>query len=150
MRDLLELVFEYRRLLAKSEAIAGSLKPKSAKRLVALEMLFGQEPKAGSVHRRRHARCDIRRPATLRVQGRVQSVSLVNLGGGGVCISPAPNVMAGETALLRIVADDQNTVYQYQVRANWATRGEKDSYMGMPFVGIPRLLDANSVTPTPG
>jgi len=143
MRDLLELVFEYRRLLARSEAIAGSLKPHNSKRLAALEKLFGQEPNVRGEHPRRHARCDVRRPATLRVGDRVQSVSLVNLGGGGVCITPAPNVQTGETALLRIVADDQSTVYQYQVRANWSTGGEQDSCMGMPFVGIPRVIESH-------
>jgi hypothetical protein len=143
MRDLLELVFEYRRLLARSEAIAGSLKPHNSQRLAALEKLFGQEPDSNATYPRRHARCDIRRPATLRVGDRAQAVSLVNVGGGGVCITPAPNVKAGETALLRIVADDQNTVYQYRVRANWSTGGAQDSCMGMPFVGIPRVIESN-------
>ncbi len=147
MRDLLELVFEYRRLLARSEAMAGSLKPRSSERLAALEKLFGQEPNSNAVHPRRHARCDIRRPATLRVGDRVQAVSLVNLGGGGVCITPAPNVRTGDTALLRIVADDQSTIYQYQVRANWSTQGDEDSCMGMPFVGIPRVIESNSTAP---
>tara|TARA_R110002073_G_scaffold208011_2_gene368275 strand:+ start:3660 stop:4124 length:465 start_codon:yes stop_codon:yes gene_type:complete len=147
MRDLLELVFEYRRLLARSEATAGSLKPHNLERLEALEKLFGQEPNSNASYPRRHARCDIRRPATLRVGDRVQPVNLVNLGGGGVCITPAPNVKAGETALLRIVADDQSTVYQYRVRANWSSRSEQDSCMGMPFVGIPRVIERNSAAP---
>lgn len=149
MKDLLALVFEYRRLLARSEVTAGALKPRSSQRLDALEKLFGQEPNANNKpHDRRHARCDIRRPATVRVGDRVQSVSLVNLGGGGVCICPAPNVKSGETALLRIVADDQSTIYQYQVRANWSKYGDEDSCMGMPFVGIPRVIESTSPGPS--
>lgn len=141
MSNLLQLVFEYRRLLAKSDAIAGSLRPPASRRLKALEKLFGKEPaQAGSDRARRFARCELRLPATVRVNDRVQPVSLVNLGGGGVCVSPAPNLQAGEIALLRIVAEDQSKVYQYQVRQCWASHTGTASQMGMPFVGIPRTL----------
>lgn len=139
MRDLLHLIFEYRRLLAKADLVAGSLRPKAAERLAALEKLFGKEPNlSGDEGKRRHARCQIQASATIRVDGRVQPVHIVNLGGGGVCVSPAPNLRAGQTALLRILSEDKSRVYQYQVRASWTERGEVGSQMGMPFVGIPR------------
>ncbi len=141
MRDLLEMVFEYRRLLARAEATNGNLSPQTQDRLRALENLFGQEPAESGARPRRHARCDVRRPATLKVGDRVQPVSVVNLGGGGVCVSPAPNLGAGETAVLRVVGEDQRTVYHYPLRANWASRDEQTSQMGMPFVGRPRALD---------
>ncbi len=140
MRDLLHLIFEYRRLLARAET-AACLRPASQRRLVALEKLFGKEPNTvdeSASANRRHARCEIQAPATIRLEGRVQPVNVVNLGGGGVCVSPAPNVPQGTTALLRILSEDKTRVYQYQVRASWSTRSNGESHMGMPFVGIPR------------
>ncbi len=139
MRDLLEMVFEYRRLLARSEATDGNMTQQTEARLRALENLFGREPSVQGAAPRRHARCDVKRTATLRVGDRVQAVSVVNLGGGGVCVSPAPNLAEGQRAVLRVVGDDQQTVYQYPVRAHWTRRGEDSSQMGMPFVGRPSV-----------
>jgi hypothetical protein len=144
MSDLLQLVFEYRRLVAKADAFAGSLRPGAQKRLAALEKLFGQEPDDESSSKRRHARCAVSVPATVKIDGHVHPVKLLNIGGGGVCISPAPNLRSGETALLRIVGEDETEVFQYQVRAGWSWRSETESQMGMPFVGPPRVLSPQS------
>jgi hypothetical protein len=144
MRDLLQLLFEYRRLSAKAEAFAGSLRPGGSKRLAALEKLFGKEPDGESKTGRRHARCSVSVPATVKIDGHVQPVKLVNIGGGGVCVSPAPNLKSGDTALLRIVGEDETEVFQYQVRAGWSWRSNTESQMGMPFVGPPRVLSGSS------
>ena len=141
MRDLLQLVYEYRRLSARAEAFAGTLQPVAQKRLSALEKLFGQEPdNPVPDHPRRHARCEINVPATIKINGNIQPVQLVNMGGGGVCVSPAPKLKEGETALLRIVASDSRTVFQYRVKGGWTWRDERASQMGLPFVGPPREL----------
>jgi hypothetical protein len=141
MRDLLQLVYEYRRLDARAAAIAGTLRPLAQKRLTALEKLFGQEPGSDDDQSpRRHARCEVNLPATIKINGNVQPVKLVNIGGGGVCVSPAPKLKEGETALLRVVASDSKTVFQYQVKGGWTWRAETQSQMGLPFVGAPREL----------
>ena len=140
MRELLQLVYEYRRLDARAAAYAGPLRPMAQKRLSALEKLFGQEPDSP----RRHARCDISLPATIKINGNVQPVQLVNIGGGGVCVSPAPKLREGEAAVLRVVASDAKTVYQYQVKGGWTWRDEGQSQMGLPFVGAPRELSWQS------
>lgn len=146
MRDLLQLVFEYRRLLAKVK-IKTDLRPKARGRLDALEKLFGEEPSEDPAHeasgraRRRHARCSISVPATVRVNGTLQPVNLVNVGGGGICISPAPNMQVGDTAFLRIHAEEDGCVYQYQVQASWMTQTQNSTIMGMPFIGTPRELE---------
>lgn len=138
-------MYEYRRLSARAEAFAGTLRPGAQKRLSALEKLFGQEPGSyASDHPRQHARCDINVPATIKINGNIQPVQLVNMGGGGVCVSPAPKLKEGETALLRIVASDARTVFQYQVKGGWTWRNENESQMGLPFVGPPRELRSQS------
>lgn len=144
MRDLLHLLFEYRRLLTKAEAFAGSLRPGAQKRLVALEGLFGREPEDDGKSARRHARCAVSVPATVKVGGHVQPVKVVNIGGGGVCVTPAPNLKAGDTAFLRVVGEDETEIFQYQVRAGWSWRNDTESQMGMPFVGPPRVLSGQS------
>jgi hypothetical protein len=134
-------VYEYRRLSARAAAFAGSLRPGAAQRLAALENLFGQEPGGQeSESPRRHARCEISIPATLKINGNVLPVKVVNMGGGGVCVSPAPMLKRGETALLRIVSHDSKCVFQYQVRGGWTWRADGESQMGLPFVGAPRAL----------
>lgn len=141
LKDLLQLVFEYRRLSARAEAFAGTLRPGAQKRLTALEKLFGQEPGSQTSRQpRRHARCNVSLPATIKINGNVQPVQVVNMGGGGVCVTPAPKLKAGESASLRIVSNDERTVFQYQVRGGWSWRDDNQSQMGLPFVGAPREL----------
>jgi hypothetical protein len=141
LRDLLPLLFEYRRLSALAEAFAGTLRPGAQRRLTALEKLFGEEPGSQkSSHPRRHARCEVSLPATIKINGNVQPVQVVNIGGGGVCVSPAPKLKAGESACLRIVSNDEHTVFQYQVEGGWSWRDDNESQMGLPFIGAPREL----------
>ncbi len=148
MRDLLQLVYEYRRLCARAEAFAGKLPPQAETRLAALEKLFGEEPASAQASQpRRHARCDLNIPATIKIDGNVQPVKVVNLGGGGVCVSPAPNLKPGQRALLRIVGGDACSVFQYQVKGGWTFREEQDSHMGLPFVGAPVELSKPSQRP---
>ncbi len=148
MKDLLQLVYEYRRLSARAEAYAGSLKPRAETRLAALEKLFGQEPGCEeTTPPRRHARCELSVPATIKIDGNVQPVQLINMGGGGVCVSPAPKLKNGQTALLRIVASDTRRVFQYQVKCGWTCRSEIASQMGLPFVGPPVEVSGSSQRP---
>ena len=142
MRDLLQLVYEYRRLNARAEAVAGALRPIAQKRLSALEKLFGKEPGNSD---RRHARCEVNLPATIKINGNLQPVHLVNIGGGGVCVKPAPKLREGQRAVLRVVASDAKTIFQYQVKGGWTWRDESQSQMGLPFVGAPRELSWRSL-----
>ena len=143
MSDLLELVYEYRSLLAK-EAQEDALEAAASQRLQALSRLFGSEPSQadaeGSVRRRRHARCDLEVSATLKIGEDVHPVAVINVGGGGLCVSPAPELSSGKNATISIVSDDCCKIYQYEVRAGWVQRSRGRSSMGMPFVGAPRAM----------
>ena len=144
MRNLLDLVFEYRSLLSNAEEF-GDLAPQESERLDALEKLFGQEPGERlanpKARHRKHARCETSMPATVRVRGRTHYAELRNLGGGGICISPAPQMELGEIATLHLVNEDTQREFFYQVQASWSHGRGLDSCMGMPFIGKPDALD---------
>ncbi len=141
MTDLLELVYEYRRLLSRRDALGGQLNDAGERRLLGLERLFGAEPDDRKrFTRRRHARCDIRLPATININGRVEPVNVVDLGGGGLRIEPAPVLSAGQRAQLRIVSPDTGRMYVFTVEAKWEERSSSRSTMGLPFVGAPRQI----------
>lgn len=144
MGDVMHLVYEYRRLLAHRELSGGRLDRRHTERLAALHRLFGREPEdtdgIGPHGRRRHARCEVGIPATLVMGRRVLAVEVVDIGGGGVRIAPAPPLRPGERARLRIPSPDHaRVVYEHVVEATWSSRGD-DSAMGMPFIGVPRQL----------
>jgi len=143
--NLVHLVYEYRRLLARKELTGGDLSQGSERRLASLEKLFGQEPDENSeteglAYKRRHARCDVKVPATIKMGRYVQAVNVTSLGGGGVRIEPAPSLRRGEQAVVRIVSLDTGSIYHYPVTAGWSERSPSQSAMGLGFVGAPRQL----------
>ena len=141
MADILELVFEYRRLLARRDLMGGAMSADSEERLVGLERLFGSDPDDRlRSSRRRFARCELRVPATIRTGDRVEPVDIVDVGGGGVRVEPAPLLRRGERATIRIVSPERNAMYVYHVEASWSERTAERSTMGLPFVGTPEQL----------
>lgn len=141
MKDVMDLIFEYRRLLARRDVMGVELSDRGRARLAGLEKLFATEIAANDqTSRRRHARVDVNVPATLRVGGRIHPVNIVNVGGGGICIEAAPTLEPGQQAVLRIVSADGDRIYQYQVQASWTQATPAKNAAGMPFVGIPREL----------
>ena len=137
MFDVVHLLFEYRALVVDDHN--GVLTPGKAKRLRSLERLFGQDPEdsCGPHRNRKHARCDTHVPALITHSGRTQPVDVVNLGGGGVRVEPAPDLTQGESATLIIQCTDDNSVYRVQVRAEWMSPRATRSAMGMRFVSSP-------------
>jgi|GEM_PF-3333318 len=145
MTSLVHLVYQYRRLLARQELMGGQLSRSSERRLQALDKLFGEEPDEqteamGLARRRRHARCEVRVPATIKMGGQVQAVNVTSLGGGGVRVEPAPSLRRGERAVVRIVSLETGSIYHYPVTAGWAERSRSQSAMGMGFAGVPRQM----------
>lgn len=140
----MHLVYEYRRLLAHRELSGGRLSRRHTARLAGLHRLFGREPEdidgIGPHGRRQHARCEVHLQATLVMGRRVLRAQVVDVGGGGVCIAPAPPLEPGERARLRIPSpDDPSVIHEYLVEATWSSPGP-GSTMGMPFIGVPRQL----------
>jgi len=77
-------------------------------------------------------------PAILQMGHRVEEVDVVNIGGGGLCVEPAPLLRKGQRAVIRLVSHEGCTAYHYRVEAGWTRRTPHGSAMGMGFVGTPR------------
>src|SRR5262245_11211171 len=114
MKDVMDLIFEYRRLLARRDLTGQELSDQARARLAPLERLCsgGAAANDEGSGRRRHARVEVSVPATVRVEGRVHAVNIVNIGGGGICVEPAPQIKHGERAIVRIVSGDSERIYQ--------------------------------------
>ena len=144
MGELFELVFEYRSLLARHDASAGSLNLPERRRLDALGRLLGCEPPAawtgegdadGAPGRRSHARCDVRLEATLRTGAVLVRVEVVNLGAGGVCVVSSEPLPLHTRGALRIRTPERQQVHECLARVAWASG---DGIMaGLRFVGAP-------------
>jgi hypothetical protein len=137
LSDVLEHVYEYRKLLARRDMLRRKLDAESRDRLDVLERLFAAAPDEGGEHRRRYARCELSIRATVKAGGRVQAVDIVNVGGGGMCVTPAPQLRPGERAVVRVISRETGREYHYPVQALWVQRTDRDSSMGLPFVGAP-------------
>jgi hypothetical protein len=144
MKDVLQFLYEYRRLLSRLDLFGAAFEPHARDRLAALHRLFAPDSAdLPGPARRRHARCDVRVPAIVKAGGRVEPVEIINVGGGGLCAQPAPSLQAGERAVVRIVSAENFREYHYPVQAQWVRRVRGTSMMGMPFVGAPLQVTAN-------
>lgn len=138
MRDLLHLICEYRQLLVRRD---GPLSTRVRARLDALERLFGSEPPATAQPgpQRQHARCELEVPALLTVSGTEHQVTVINVGGGGLCVEGAFELDPGQRAVIRLLAD--GCLYEYPVELRWSASGDGRALAGMPFVGAGRRLE---------
>jgi len=136
--DLLWKVYEYQRLLAQASVFGDRLGAESRNRLAQLERDLEQGAQVTpSGPRRRFARASVDLRATLKAGGRVHPVHVVNLGGGGLCVEPAPTLQSGERAVVKLTSAETGESYAYPVEARWTKRSARMSTMGLPFVGVP-------------
>ena len=159
MDDLIELVFEYRSLLARSGADASGLTLPARHRLEALHRLLGREPlddgqqvepapsgadlldqggdPPGLLGRRSHARCDVELSGLLRLGGELLPVVVLNLGAGGVCVSAPEPLAADQKAALRISSPETSRVYECVAEVTWSHEqsGGGAWLAGLRFVG---------------
>lgn len=144
MHDLFELVFEYRQLLARRKAEGQGLALPVRHRLDALHRLLGREPLlghpegSGTFSRRRHARCDVELPASLRLGDEVMAIELSNLGAGGVCAVTAGALEVGRRGALRLVSPDSGRIYECVAQVSWSSPDGEQHLVGLRFVGAPR------------
>jgi len=141
VNDLLQVLFEYRRLVARRDLIGAELSSELRDRLARLEALFVVSPSLNMT--RKHARYQVELPASIRVRGRELAVTVTDLGGGGLRVKPAPRLPVGKKTTIFIAAGTGEQ-YAYEVAAGWVGNANGASSMGMPFVGIPRQM-----TPVP-
>lgn len=144
MHDLFELVFEYRQLLVRRKVEGTGLAPPVRHRLDALHRLLGREPLlghpegSGSFSRRRHARCDVEAPASLRLGDEVVAIELSNLGAGGVCAVTPVALEVGQRGALRLVSPDSRRIYECVAQVSWTSASDEQHLVGLRFVGAPR------------
>ncbi|HLU66730.1 MAG TPA: PilZ domain-containing protein [Kofleriaceae bacterium] len=138
MNDLLALVFEYRTLLARRRREGELLGLPERRRLDALERLLGREPtdaeETGELGRRRHARCDVRLDAELRVAGRVVAMSVVDLGAGGIGVVAGERLPAGARGALRVSSAESARVYDCRAEVTWSGGGAGTWRAGLRFL----------------
>jgi len=140
-QEILHSVYEYRKLLSQQQLLGDQLAAPARRRLADLEdRLADGAPVVPGAPRRRFARASTQIVATVKAGGRVHPVQIVNVGGGGMCVEPAPALRGGERAVVRVVSGETGCEYQYPVEARWVHRSGRASLMGLPFVGAPLLL----------
>ena len=131
MTDVIDLIFDYRRLLAVAKL--GELSPTQRKRLKGLRRLL--VPGETDPGWRSHDRVVSCLPAKLDADGVVHPVRVINVSGGGICIQPAPPLKQGEIATLH-VESGRGCIYHLAVEARWSRQASERSAMGMPFTGM--------------
>lgn len=141
MSDLKHLVFEYRRLLHRFEWNRGEMSEAGLERLRSLDRLFSEEP-GRDRDRRQHARCDHSGTATMQMGRAMHQVRIVDLGGGGLCLTPPPPLKAGERGILHIPAEEYRQEYQYTVEVAWIRSIDGEAQMGVVFCDAPRMVSA--------
>ena len=144
MDDLFALVVEYRHLLSRRQTAGALLTLPERHRLDALDRLLGREPTddegtaPGALGRRRHARCDVRLKAALRVAGRVIPLEVVNLGAGGVGVLAAEPVPSGARGVLRVLTGEAARVHECAALVSWECEADEGGWLaGLRFEGAP-------------
>jgi hypothetical protein len=142
LRNILKHICDYRTLRARRDLMRQTLPPDDVHRLEALELLFAFDPtelrnQALARDRRRYMRLDVRIKATLAAGVRDTETRIINIGGGGLVVSPAPPLRKGELAVIRIKDRESHREYHLPVQAVWKAMMHDEVALGLTFVGMP-------------
>jgi hypothetical protein len=146
MRNILKHICDYRTLRARRDLLRQTLPPDDVHRLEALELLFALDPtelrsQALARDRRRYMRLDVRIRARLGSGVKNTETTIVNIGGGGLVVSPAPPLRRGELAVIRISDRETHREYHLPVQAVWKSIQRGETVLGLTFVGMPSWSD---------
>ena len=148
MRNILKHICDYRTLRARRDLMRQTLPPEDVHRLEALELLFACDP-SGEVRsqalardRRRYLRLEVNIAARIGAGIRTADTTIINIGGGGLVISPAPALRRGELAVVRITDPQTSREYHLPVQAVWKSVLGGETVLGLTFVGMPSWSDA--------
>ena len=146
MRNILKHICDYRTLRARRDLLRQTLPPDDVHRLEALELLFAFDPtelrsQALARDRRRYMRLDVRIRAKLGSGVKNIETTIINIGGGGVVVSPAPPLRRGELAVIRIADRETHRQYHLPVQAVWKSILKGETVLGLTFVGMPSFSD---------
>ncbi len=133
-RSLLQLLYDYRLLLALQDA-GVPLDDEEAHRFRSAQLLLRGEGLRRAADRRAFPRLPYPRPAHLTCSGQFLLCRLADVSGGGVrlrCLDPRP---VGEELLVHLADTATALEYTFPACVVWA----KDTEMGLRFEGVPTL-----------
>lgn len=139
MSDLIKSIHDYQHLLGHGTRLRRPLDEPSARRLSELQQLLETSPgedwpaPEGST-RRRWPRLDVSLPAMVEVGEYSASVTISDIGGGGLCIEPAPRLRPGERTVVTVADSRGRRAYLFPAQVAWRS----DGAVGLEFVGVPR------------
>jgi hypothetical protein len=146
MGVLIRHICEYRRLRGRRDLLCNPLDHAESERLDLLEHLFGLGEDAPSPTppvqgRRRFTRAEVEIRATVSVGEDDVPIRILNLGGGGVMIAPAPDLNRGDLTILKIV-DEIDGPYRLPAQVMWVTPVPDGLALGLAFVGLPLYVES--------
>ncbi len=133
-RSLLQLLYDYRLLLALQEA-GVPLDDEEAHRFRSAQLLLRGEGPRPAAERRAFPRLPFPLAAQLTCSGRFLLCRLLDVGGGGLrmrCLDPLPR---GEDVLVHLTDATGPLEYTFPARVVWS----KGHEMGLRFEGVPTL-----------
>ena len=127
MMDLVRLIYDYRSLLGRRDLARLPLDPEEHGRLAAFERRFAQPM------RRRHRRLALGRSAQIKIGREFRDVTVSDISGGGLLLTPAPALEVGEISVVKIIDAAIGREYHLPGQVVWTA----DTRMGLAFFGIP-------------
>jgi hypothetical protein len=140
--DLVAHLYEYRTLIGCRDELHEALSGAERERLDALERLFHWRAPDGtdvlpSLVRRRMARCDVDITASILVGARRSAAVIVNLGGDGLALDPAPRLAAGVHAVVVVEDEGDGREYRFPIEIRWCRSYRQHAALGARFRGVP-------------
>jgi len=137
MTDLLDMVYEYRLLLAKAEQLQIPLDDGEMARLVGLaRLLEGEAPSKEA--RRRMPRLPFPSAVQFTIPGGFAIGEVRNVSGGGLSVVTRARVDEHARTIVRVTRPSEGVEYVFPCRVAWrATDGRP--MVGLAFDGVPSL-----------
>lgn len=137
MTDLLDMVYEYRLLLAKEERLQIPLDEDETARLMGLaRLLEGEAPSKEA--RRRMPRLPFPSAVQFTIPGGFALGEVRNVSGGGLSVVTRARVDEHARTIVRITRPSEGDEYVFPCRVAWrATDGRP--MVGLEFDGVPSL-----------
>ncbi len=138
MFDLVELIYEFQLLRAKSESLGIPLTDDERAHLIGLARMLDSGGGADPIGRA-FVRVGTRGPVQFTAPPGFGLGQLANLGGGGVAIATSRPLAPGSRTVLRLVDPTGNREFVFPCRVVWRRTG-RDACMGVAFDGVPLRL----------
>ena len=146
MFDLVELIYEFQMLRAKSEALGIPLTDDERGRLIGLGRLLDASGTPDPFGRA-FARIEARGPVQFTAPPGFGLGQLADLGGGGLCIATSRPLAPDTRTVVRLVDPTGGREFVFPCKVIWSRPGP-DPAMGLAFDGVPMRMSFR--VPPPG